>query len=273
MAKKNKDDIDDNDDFNEGNSDDINDADDNFGLPDIEYSPVNREEERKEPAPEESSSEESTPEKEPSPFESVHKRDVIYSASSEKLPSEGTEGSYSGYVPPRRESNAPKIFIFLGVLLLVAAGVWYFGFYQPEQNRIQAQQEQELREEEARVERERQAQADRERQAREEADREAERIAAEAEAAAETTTGSFETIPDRTGRYYIVVASALDGDLATDYAKNLAQEGHNAKILAPKGRNKFHRVAVGDYEDLAGAQTALNDMRSRYGDEVWVVKF
>lgn len=257
MAKKNKDDFDDNDDFNDGNSEDINDADDNFGLPDVEYSPVNREEEKEEPAPEESK-----------PFQSVHKRDVIYSSTSE-----GGTGN-SNYVPPKKESNAPKIIILLAVLILVAAGIWYFGFYKPEQDRLQAQQEQELRtEEEARIERERQAQAERERQEREEAEREAARLAAEAEAAAEANRGSFETVPNRTGRYYIIVASAVDVDLATDYAKKLAQEGKNAKILAPKGRNRFHRVAVGDYENLAGAREELNDLRERYGDEVWVVKF
>jgi hypothetical protein len=248
MAKKNKDDIDDNDDFNEDNSENINDADDNFGLPDIEYSPVNREEEKKE--------------------EPVHrsKRDVIYS-------SEGTNPSsgHPSYVPRRKESNAPKIIILLAVLLLVAAGIWYFGIYKPEQDRIQAQQEQELREEEARMERERQAQAERERQEREEADREAARLAAEAEA--QSKTGSFETIPDRTGRYYTIVASAIDADLATDYAKKLAQDGQDVKILAPKGRNPFHRVAIRDYENLAGAQAELNDLRDRYGNEVWVVKY
>ena len=251
MAKKNKDDIDDNDDLNEGNSGDINDADDNFGLPDVEYSPVNREDE---PAPED-----------PEP---IKKRDVIYSS-----PAAGEETSgYSGYTPPERESNAPKILILLGVLLLIGAGIWYFAFYRPEQGRIQAQQEQQLREEQQRAEAERQAQIERERQEREAAEQEAARLAAE-EAAAESKTGTFETILNRTGRYYIVVASAIDSDLATDYAKKLASEGENTKILTPKGNNKFHRVAVGDYENLAAAQEVLGDMRSRFGNDVWVVKF
>lgn len=266
MAKKNKDDIDDNDDdFNEGNSEDINDADDNFGLPDVEYSPVNRDEEKEQPAPDEQDRTEQTP------FASLHKRDIIYSSISKEANSSSGD---SGYQPPKKESNAPKILILLAVLLMVAVGIWYFGIYKPEQDRLQAQQEQELREEQARAERERQAQIERERQEREEAEREAARVAAEAEAAAsESNSGSFETIPNRTGRYYVVVASAIDMDLATDYAKKLAQEGKNAKILAPKGNNKFHRVAVGDYENLAGAQEDLSDFRSRYGNEVWVVKF
>lgn len=261
MTKKRKDDIDDNDDINEGRPDDINEADDNFGLPDVDYTPVDKTEE--EPVEHTTSSEETYTEKE-SAYESG------YTAPA-------TAGTTSSYEPERyrrkKESNAPKIIILILVILLVAAGAYYFGIYRPQQKAELARIEQENRE--AEEARQAQAEADREEAERQrlEAQREAERRAAEEEAAKQPQTGTFEKVSSRTGNYYVIVASSLDEDLATDYAKRLTQQGYNTKLLAPTGNNKFHRVAVSDFGTWADAQQKADELKGEYGDNVWVVKF
>jgi hypothetical protein len=101
-------------------------------------------------------------------------------------------------------------------------------------------------------------------------------LAAEEAAAAEEEVnqepGTILTISERTGRYYVVVASAIDGDLAMDYAQELAAEGRSVSIIAPYGRVKFHRVAVNNLETLGEAETVLNDLRADYAD-AWVIKY
>lgn len=286
MAKKKKDNIDENDDINEGKSGDIHEADDNFGLPDVEYTPVNRDKteedvpgkkdpEHQVPAEPEYSTD---PVSEPASETTTTEETAYASSSAESTPpppsEESTNYRYRRYNERKEEgSNAPKIIILLALVLLVAAAIWYFGIYAPQQEELRAQMEQEQAQQEQ-VERDRAAQEEQERLEREEAQREAERLAAEQEAAAaEPETGSLETISNRTGRYYVVVASALDGDLAMDYGRRLSGAGSNIKLLEPTGNNKFYRVAVGDFDSWAAAQEEANELKSNYGDEVWVVKF
>jgi hypothetical protein len=86
-------------------------------------------------------------------------------------------------------------------------------------------------------------------------------------------SNNFETISERTGRYYIIVTSSIDGDLAMDYAQNLAAAGNSVKIIAPYGNVKFHRVAVGNVESLSEAETLANELKTEYGDGVWVMRY
>lgn len=263
MAKKKKGDIDENDDINEGRSDDINEADDNFGLPDVDYTPVDKTEEEpaEEPVAEESSSY-TEPEERAQP--------AYGGASTERSSSTYEPGSYR---PPHQESNAPKIIVLIAVILLVGAGIWYFGFYNPQQQAEQARIEQEQQEaEESRQAEERRQEEERQRQLAQQ--REAERIAAEEEAAArEPQEGSFERLTSRTGNYYVVVSSSLDDDLATDFAKKLSQEGLNTKLLEPTGNNKFHRVAVAGFDAWSDAQGKADELKGRFGENIWVVKY
>ncbi|MGK7392395.1 MAG: SPOR domain-containing protein [Candidatus Cyclobacteriaceae bacterium M2_1C_046] len=269
MAKKKKNDLDENDDINEGRSDDINEADDNFGLPDVDYTPV-EEETTKKPEEEEPVAEENTDyasSQEETAYES--------SAADDSTPTTETTSTYEpgSYRPPKEESNAPKIIILIAVILLVGAGIWYFGFYSPQQKAEQARIEQEQRDaEEAQLAEDRRQEQERQQQL--EAQREAERLAAEEEAAAqEPQEGSFEILSSRTGNYYVVVSSSLDSDLATDFGRRLAQEGLNTKLLEPTGNNKFHRVAVAGFDTWASAQEKADELKGRFGENVWVVKY
>lgn len=264
MAKKNKDDeFDKNDDINDGRSDDLNNADDNFGLPDVEYTPVNRDE------PE-------TVKEETSDADTTH-TDSAYTAAAAGSTSASAghtyqkDESYTRYGRKEQGSNGGKIIAILLVLLIAAVGIWYFGIHRPQQEKLveQEQREQKEIEEAARIQRENE---ERERQRIEQERLEAERLAAEAEAE-KNRVGTTETISSRTGRYYVVVASALDEDLAMDYAKKMNADGTDIKIIEPFGKSKFHRVAVADFGSWDEAQAQADNIKGQYGNEVWVIKY
>lgn len=89
----------------------------------------------------------------------------------------------------------------------------------------------------------------------------------------EMTAGMIETISDRTGRFYVIVSSSLDDDLAMDYATKLSQAGNNVKIVEHlMGKNTYFGVSLGDYDTWDQAVSATLEF-SGYGEGVWVLKW
>ncbi|WP_258104512.1 SPOR domain-containing protein [Marinoscillum sp. MHG1-6] len=85
--------------------------------------------------------------------------------------------------------------------------------------------------------------------------------------------GIVETISSRTGRYYVIVSSSIDDDLAMDYAKKLAQEGNYVKIIEHNtDKLTYFRVAVADYETNEDAENASSTFSS-YGEGIWVLRY
>ncbi len=90
---------------------------------------------------------------------------------------------------------------------------------------------------------------------------------------AQRQAGEVNTVSTSTGRYYVIVSSSIDGDLAMDYATKLAKEGNNVKIIPPSGRNRlFHRVSIDDFADLSQAVAATQSYSS-LGEGVWVLGY
>ncbi len=262
MAKKK--DLDD-ENINEENQGDINEANDSFGLPDIDYKPL-----------EEESEAEASSEADAEPLgEEEEEETYAYTADDDDSPnSEEDETAYvpGSYTPPKPEGNKAGIVIGVIVFLVIAiAAIWYWGFHLPTERELA---------EKARIEKERQDKIEADKAA---AKAEADRIAQEqaaAEAAAqeaaetvESEAGTIETISARTNRYYVVVASAIDGDLAMDYAKDLSEAGESIKIIEPYGNVKFYRVTLQDLDTWDEAQSKAGDMKATYGDGVWVIKY
>lgn len=268
MAKKDKkDEIEDNDNINKDSSKDFNEADDSFGLPDVDYQPIDRDENTYEE--EQASSE---PESEETYSTKEEETDVYTSTTYEEEPPVEQESTYvpGSYKPPKDDSVVPKVLALVFVLLLAGAAIWYFGFYKPaKEAKEKAKIEQQKRLDDQK-QREAEAQRERERLEREQAQREEEaRLAAEAE----PKIGTIETISSRTGRYYVVIASAIDDDLAMDHAEKLKNEGVSTTIIKPFGKSKFHRIAVESHDTWAAAENAATDLRGQYGDGVWVIKY
>lgn len=246
------------DDQGQDNLDNINDAD-SFGLPDIEYKPLDTPQEN----PSQPEAETPTYE-EPVASEQPAEVSEPVAAASEPPVRESYKSSYS-YTPEEPKSNASLIIaIVIGLVILVAGFLIYQYVYVP-------QQEKEKQELARKAEEERKQREEKERLAKEEE----ERRKREAEAAANATPkeGTIETLSERTRRYYVVVSSAIDDDLVMDYARKLSAKGVSSKIIPPFGKYKFFRLAIADHDSFASAQANADAVKGDYGNEVWVIKY
>lgn len=217
-------------------ADDKNQEDsENFGLPDIEYKPLEQLDSSKsteEPAPIKDSSTSETP---PPYYEE-----------------EEEEGSKSGVI----------ITLIVGLVILVGGFLAYKYIWVPKQEKAKLALLKEKREAKEK------ATADSLARVAEE-----ERLRLEAAANAKPAEGTIETLADRTGRYYVVVSSSVDGDLAMDRAKKLSAEGKSTKIIPPFGKWKYFRLCIADFDSFAGAQSSADASKPEYGDALWVLKY
>jgi hypothetical protein len=231
-----------------------NESDDTFGLPEIEYEPINRDEAKE--------VNEEPPAQEYSVEPEVEQQSV-------------EEQSYSQntYTPSYEEEEEPKssagtIILILVLLAILGAGAYYyFGVFKPKQE-LEAV-ERAKQEEAARIaEQKRLAEA-----------AEAKRLAdeqrrADSLANLKPDVGVIEALTERTGKYYVVIASAIDDDLIMDYAQKLSKKGVSSKIIPPFRKTKFSRLAVDSKDTYAEAQAQADAMKGGdYGNEIWVVKY
>jgi len=236
---------------NQENQEPSNDAE-NFGLPDIDYKPLDQAGKSETPTTTEVSS--TIPQDQPA--------EPRYSG-----PTESSNTPNYSYMEEENKSKAPVIIgISVLVVVLVAAFLIYQYVYKPNQA-AKAQKELALqRERDAGIK----ARQEQEARDAEEARR---RQASLDSLNAVPKTGTIQTLTDRTRRYYVVVSSAVDADLTMDYAKRLSAKGVSTKIIPPFGKYKFSRLAIGDYDTFASAQTNADAVKAQYGTEVWVLKF
>lgn len=256
--------------LNPQGQDDANDADDSFGLPDLDYKALDEEED--EPKVEE---EEEQPVASDETEEAKEEVENTYADHAETGDDEGEEEvkekPQMRYQLEESKSNGPKVLLGILGILIVAAVIWFFGFYRPKQKKI---------EEEARI---KQEQIDKKKAADAEAaalkKRQEEAAAAEearlkAEAEARAKAGA-QAITERTGRYYIVVGSFVDGDLAKDYGDKLAKNGTPSFLIPPYSKKKLQRVVIGGYDTFDEAQSALNGAMPEGVKEKgnWILKY
>ena len=236
------------------NPDNLNESDDNFGLPEIEYKPLDRDEDYQTPVGTDSQDEVTTGSYEYDTEETSDERqdDHIFNPVEEK------------------SSSAGKILAILAVLVCVGLAAYYFGYYKPAQDRI-ARETREKQDDKARKD---QAKADALRQAelQRQADeqRRADSLAA---ASAAPKIGTIETLSGRTGRYYVVVASDIDDDLLMDYANKLSRKGVSTQIIPAHGSVKFSRITVASGDTYGEAQSTADELKSEYEAGTWVIKY
>lgn len=252
----------------EENSDAASGNDDTFGLPEIEYQPINRDSPPNRdttPPPDVA-----TPQAEQQKTQSEYiKEEPLTNTAMEREDVRQTEYN-TNYYNEEDEGNSPwpKILGIAALLLIIGAAGWYFGWKKPKDDaaKLRAQQGEQARADSARHERDR-LNAEQSRIA------EANQRKADSVANATPPVGTVETLNQRTGRYYVVVASSIDGDLIMDYAKRLTDKGVNAKIVAPYGRVRFHRLTVAEGETFAAAHETAEQLKGQYSDDIWVIKY
>lgn len=236
--------------------------DDTFGLPEIEYQPINRD---TTPPPLDAPS--------PEPQEPINQSQYTEEQPVTNTPMERdevrqTEYTSTYYDEDENNSPWPKILGIAALLLIIGAAAWYFGWKRPNDTaaKLKLQEREEARMDSAR--REQDLQAAEQRRIAEENQRRADSVAN-----ATPAVGTIETLNERTGRYYVVIASAIDGDLIMDYAKKLSEKGVSAKIIAPYGKVKFHRLTVAEGETFATTQQTADQLKSEYTNGAWVIKY
>jgi hypothetical protein len=239
---------------NDSNEDDFNkkqgdDSDDTFGLPEIEYNPINRTEESS------SSTEETT-------SENVESQSQQY----EYQPQE-TKRDYTPYVPEEEDAPVwPKVLGILLVVLIAAAAALYFIWYKPNQEKEKLAEKQ-------RQEQEAIAKKEKDRLAAEASTREAEERRIADSLANVPKTGVYEQLSAPTGRYYVIIARAVDGDFIMDHAKKLSTTGVSTKIIPPYGKYKFYRLTIAEGDTYAAAQEIADSKKADFGENTWVLKY
>ncbi|WP_162339563.1 SPOR domain-containing protein [Cyclobacterium salsum] len=74
-------------------------------------------------------------------------------------------------------------------------------------------------------------------------------------------------------RYFLVVGSFIDDDLARDYSERLNKAGLETFLVHPYGSIHFYRLAVGQYENLDLALEAMDTSQTEYEENLWVLKY
>ena len=209
--------------------------DDSFGLPDINYKPL-------EPQPQTQSGKTQPPGSSKAPYK----------------PSSSDE----------EKSNTSIIVGILVPILILVGG--YFGYlYLYKKPKEKAAIEAKKKEDALRKQKEEAA-----RQAKLKADEEA-RLRAEEEAAknAKPEVGTIESLSAPTGRYYVVAASSIDDDLIMDEAKRKSARGISTKIIPPFGKWKFYRLSISDFDTFALAQASADETKAEYNGQLWVIRY
>ncbi len=232
-----------------------NENEDNFGLPDLDYKPLDQLEETR-----------AETKVEPVEFETG---DTVVLHEEAAQEADDIKYDKHGFIPEPDEpkSKAPIIIGLLIAVVILAAGflVWKY-VIDPANKKTQMERL-------AKIEKDKKAKDEAARLAKQKEEEEAARLAAEAAAKAVPAEGTIEKLTDRTGKYFVVVASAVDADLLMDYAKKLSAKGVSSKIIPPFGKTKFSRLAIGDHDTFANAQSAADASKADYGDAVWVIKY
>ncbi len=94
-----------------------------------------------------------------------------------------------------------------------------------------------------------------------------------AELEAKRAAGIIESVSSPTGRFYVIVSSSIDDDLALDYARKLSLEGNNVKLVEHNANElPFYGVSLGDYDTWDQASQASSAL-SINDNGAWVLKY
>ena len=85
--------------------------------------------------------------------------------------------------------------------------------------------------------------------------------------------GVISEISQPLNKYYLIVASFLDNDLAFDYAEKLILSGSNVTIIPPFSTSKFTRVALLEHETLDKVKIGLDKYKDEFDEQLWVLKY
>ena len=85
--------------------------------------------------------------------------------------------------------------------------------------------------------------------------------------------GTITEISQPLDKYYLIVASFLDNDMAFDYAQKLILSGSNVIIILDSHVRYFTRVALLEYETFNKANVGLDKHKDEFDEQLWILKY
>jgi len=76
-----------------------------------------------------------------------------------------------------------------------------------------------------------------------------------------------------TPRYFVVVGSFIDNDLAKDYSAKLNKLGNPTFLIHPYGDIAYYRLAVAQYDNVTQALEVMEDKQGSFKENLWVLKY
>lgn len=226
-------------------------GDDTFGLPDLNYKPLEPKKEASKP-----------------PVSAPPKTEQKTTTTQTRIQPQNIGGVKPPARPePQGTSNSSVIIgILVPIFILVGAYVGYVYLFQKPKEKAAAELAAKVK-----ADKEAAQKAEQERLAKEREAEEARRR--EAELKATPPIGTIETLSGRTGRWYVVVSSSVDDDLVMDEAQRMSQKGVSTKIIPPYGKWKYFRLTISDHDTFDLAQESANQKKGELGDGLWVMKY
>jgi hypothetical protein len=78
------------------------------------------------------------------------------------------------------------------------------------------------------------------------------------------------TVSGKDGRFYIITGGYARMHNAEYSRQEIAEFGHQAKVLEPGKGNRLFKVSVADFDTAEEAQAAMNTYRKSFGEKIWV---
>ena len=93
------------------------------------------------------------------------------------------------------------------------------------------------------------------------------------ETSMESEISSGGEITTEMNRYFIVIGAFSVEENATSLRDKLEERGLDAKIIRPSNKSPLHKVSIADYENIGEAISKMREMRSDFGNELWVMSY
>lgn len=159
----------------------------------------------------------------------------------------------------KKERRYGGVLVLLLFLIGIFAGGWYYYNYSRGKDEPAPSKEIATQEEQA--------------MASDSPAKEAEPVEESVAAVAETfTLTEIQSRIDRP-RYFLVVASFIDEDLAKDHAKKLHAREINTFLVFPYGEIAYYRLAIGQFENFATAAEEIRRVEDGFKENLWVLKY
>ncbi|AGA79694.1 SPOR domain-containing protein [Echinicola vietnamensis] len=73
--------------------------------------------------------------------------------------------------------------------------------------------------------------------------------------------------------YFVTVGAFIDGDLAKDFSDRLNKQGYNTYIVLPGYGSSFYKLAIEDFDNVDDALAMIEREQENFEETLWVFKY